>query len=315
MCMPAPTPHKKSTYVALEELVQFRCSWRWGAAGVALGMLVAMALRYRHLRGPVFGMLGVAGGASGIYATMIEPRQPVLERVTLRIPSLPPALAGLRIGHLSDFHLGWWYSKGNTRWAVQQMQAECPDLLVLTGDFVSFRHAIADLPDLLRPLAAPLGVYAVTGNHDYWEGVDDIRQHLEPLGVEFLVNASKHVRWHDEEIWLIGIDDVWYGKPDVDVAFAGVPPDAFKLLLCHSPDFADNAAHYHVAVQFSGHTHGGHINLPLLGWLCVPLHGMRYIAGMEQVGAMQLYVSRGLGGMPVRLLCPPEATIVTLASL
>lgn len=314
MLMLTPAPQKKSTHVALEELFQFRCSWRWVGASVALGTLVAMALRYRRLRGPVLGMLGMAGVASGIYATMIEPRQPVLERAVLRIPALPPALAGLRIGHLSDFHLGWWYAKGNTRWAVQQMQTERPDMLVLTGDFVSFRHAIPDLPDLLRPLSAPLGVYAVTGNHDYWEGVEEIRQHVEPLGIEFLVNAHKHLRWHDEDIWLIGIDDIWYGKPDIDEALAGVPSDAFKLLLSHSPDFADNAAHHHVAAQFSGHTHGGHISLPLLGWLCVPLHGMRYIAGVEQVGAMQLYVSRGLGGMPMRLRCRPEAAIVTLAS-
>ncbi len=107
--------------------------------------------------------------------------------------------------------------------------------------------------------------------------------------------------------WLCG-----GGTADLDAALAQVPADAFTLLPAHAPDFADVAARHNIAVQFSGHTHGGHMCLPLLGWFCLPLHGMRYAAGHERVQAMQLYITRGLGGLPFRLGCPPEATIFTL---
>lgn len=287
-----------------------RFSPRWLGAGAALGTLATLAVQ--ALGPAAVATLGVTGVAGVAYATLVEPRRPVLERVTLRLPNLPPALVGLRIGQLSDMHLGKPYAYENTRWAVQQMCQEQPDLLVITGDFVSYPDPIADLPMLLRPLHAPLGVYAVPGNHDYWEGVDTICRVLEPVGIEFLINSSRQLRWRGGEFWLAGIDDVWGGTANVDVAMAPVPADAFTLLMAHAPDFADVATRYNIAVQFSGHTHGGHLCLPFLGSFCLPRYGMRYAIGHEQVGDMQLYVTRGLGGLPLRLGCPPEATIFTL---
>lgn len=287
-----------------------RYSPRWLGAGAALGMLATLAVQWGGT--PTAVALGAASVAGAAYATLFEPRRPVLERVTLRLPTLPAALEGLRIGQLSDMHLGHPHGQANTQWAVQQMGNEEPDVLVLTGDFVSFHHAIADLPALLRPLYAPLGIYAVPGNHDYWEGLDAIRAGLEPLGIEFLINTSTRLDWRGAELWLAGVDDLWHNGADLDAALAQVPPDVFTLLLAHEPDLADAAAERNVAMQLSGHTHGGHLCLPLLGSFCLPLHGTRYPVGLEQVGAMQLYVSRGLGGMPLRMGCPPEATIFTL---
>jgi hypothetical protein len=270
-----------------------------------------MAARRKRLRFPTFATIGTVAA----YSTMIEPRRPVLERVTLRFPSLPPELDGLRIGHLSDFHLGFPNGLKNTRWAVKQMLLEQPDVLVLTGDFVSFRRSIPDLPGALRTLRAPLGMYAVPGNHDHWEGLDDIRASLEPLGVRFLMNEHVCLRWRGGDLWLAGIDDMWYGKPDLNAALAGIPPHAFTILLSHAPDFADIARTRPISLQLSGHTHGGHLQLPWLGWFCVPFHGFRYVSGLEQVGTMQVYITRGLGGTPLRLNCRPDATVLTLRTL
>ncbi len=99
---------------------------------------------------------------------------------------------------------------------------------------------------------------------------------------------------------------------DMAAALAGAPAGGFTLLLCHMPDLADEAARRGVDLQLSGHTHGGHIRMPWLGSLVLPRYGWRYPVGHFHVGRTQLYVSRGVGGMPLRLGCPPEATVITL---
>lgn len=295
---------------SLEELLQFECSLRWIGVGLGLSGLLWLALR--RIGWPLAAVLLPAGAVGAGYATLLEPRLPRLERVTLRLPQVPPELAGLRIGHLSDMHLGVGYGLPNSRWAVQQMVQAQPDLLVLTGDFVTKASSIADLPDLLRPLHAPLGVYAITGNHDHWEGVDAVLAALESVGIVPLHNENRHLTWRGGSFWLAGIDDIWYGAPDLSATLQGIPEEALTLLLAHEPDLADVAAERHVDVQLSGHTHGGQITLPLLGAFCLPRLGLRYARGSFQIGPMHLYVSRGLGGLPVRFHCPPEATLITL---
>ncbi len=255
------------------------------------------------------GVLGVAGMA---YSTMIEPARPVLKHVTLRLPTLPAALDGLRIGQITDMHLGMPHTGHNAVWAAEQMRREQPDLLVFTGDFVTAYESIADIPGMLRGFHAPLGMYAITGNHDYWPSLNDVHGALCVAGVTLLRNERRLLRWHGGELWLAGVEDVWRGKPDFCAALGGIPDDAFTVLLCHAPDAADEAARHGVDVQLSGHTHGGHIRLPFIGSPSLPRFGVRYVAGQYAVDAMNLYVSQGLGGMSLRFGCPPEATILTL---
>lgn len=290
--------------------MQIQPSLRWMSAGIVSATLLALAQRRWGMAAAIPPAL--VGAASAIYAIGVEPRCPVLERVTLHLPRLPRGLEGLRIGHLSDFHLGYLYTRANLQWAVEQMQREQPELIVITGDFVSASRAIADLPDLLQPLHAPLGIYGVTGNHDMWEGAGELCSALEPLGIEFLLNCNKMLHWHETPFWIAGIDDIWYGSPDLDATLEQVPADGFTLFLCHAPDFADQVVDRSIDVQLSGHTHGGQMRLPLLKSSCLPYYGLRYASGLYNVGAMQVYVSRGLGGLPWRLNCPPEATILTL---
>ncbi|MDQ2999529.1 MAG: metallophosphoesterase [Chloroflexota bacterium] len=282
----------------------------WFQAGVATAIVGALGLR--RFGWPLAAGLGGLGAASIAYMRRFEPTHPTLERVTLHLPTLPPALDGLRIGQITDTHLGMPFTADNLRWAVEQMRREQPDLIALTGDLAGLRDGIPEIPPLLSGLRAPLGVYAVPGNHDYWEGLADVRAALMLADIPLLMNEHRHLRWNGADFWLAGIDEIWDGSPNMATALEGVPRDAFTVLLAHSPDIADNAADYGFALQLSGHTHGGHLRLPLIGPFARPRYGLRYVMGLYQIGAMTLYVSRGLGGLPMRLLCRPEATILTL---
>lgn len=288
--------------------VQFARSYF--GVGAALGALALLGVR-RYGRPAVAGFGGV-GLLSLAYMTVVEPNRPRLERVTLRLPALPRELDGLRVGQITDIHYGLPHTARNLAWAVAQMGRERPDLLAFTGDMAHFHWAIPQLTPLLRRLSAPLGMYAVTGNHDHWEGVEDLRAALALGGVTLLRNEHRRLGWNGGDLWLLGIDDLWEGQPDLVQALRGVPSDGFKLLLSHAPDHADDAARQGVAVQLSGHTHGGHLRLPVLGPYGRPRFGQRYVMGWFDVGGMALYVSRGLGGAPLRLFCRPEATIFTL---
>jgi predicted MPP superfamily phosphohydrolase len=282
----------------------------WFGLGLAATVMGMLGLQ-RYGR-PAAASLGALGLAGLVHMMVSEPGRPTLESVTLRLPTLPAGLDGLRIGQISDSHLGMPHAARNLAWAVAQMRRAQPDLVVLTGDLVSHRRAISRLPALLRGLRAPLGVYAVPGNHDYWEGLADQRAALARANIPLLLNEHRRLRWNGADLWLVGVDDIWAGRPDLAAALEGVPADAFTLLLCHAPDAADEAARHGIAVQLSGHTHGGHLRLPLLGPFSRPRFGLRYVMGSYQVGTMALYVSRGLGGLPLRLFCRPEATIFTL---
>lgn len=282
----------------------------WFGLGVASALVGTFWLR-RYGR-PAVASMGAASLASLAYMTLYEPTNPRLERLTLRFPRLPAALDGLRIGQITDSHLGLAHTAENLAWAVQQMRQERPDLIVITGDVVGARRALPDVPLLLQGLAAPLGVYAVPGNHDYWEGVADLDAALARLGIPLLLNEHRRLEWNGGELWLLGLDDLWDGRPDLSAALQGVPRQGFKVLLSHAPDIADEAAARAIDLQLSGHTHGGHLRLPLLGPFSLPRFGVCYAMGRYKVGTMTLYVSRGLGGMPMRLMCRPEATIVTL---
>ncbi|NNJ12171.1 metallophosphoesterase [Chloroflexales bacterium ZM16-3] len=298
----------ENPFAPLPGRVRYSARWLGMSAGAA-GLAALAVARGGRRAAAVIGAAGLAGAA---YATMYEPSHPKLERVSLRFHGLPLALDGMRIGQLSDLHLGHGYSVENTRWAVAQMLAEAPDLLALTGDLVSYTQNIADLPGLLAPLRAPLGIYAVPGNHDHWEGMPEIAEALRPLGVEFLVNDSRRLHWRGTDFTIAGVDDAWDGEMDMAAALAGAPTGDFTVLLCHMPDMADEAAQRGVDLQLSGHTHGGHLRLPLLGSFVLPRYGWRYPIGLHHIGRTQVYVSRGVGGMPLRLGCPPEATIITL---
>lgn len=288
--------------------VEYSRTWLM-LSGLLAGAGLAASIRFGR---PVFASLAAAGLAVLGYIGLVEPRSPRFEQIELKLNTLPAGLDGLRIGQLSDLHLGQPFSEQNARWAIEQMQRDQPDLIVITGDFTSKPKAVAKVAPLLASLRAPLGIYAITGNHDYWDNLVLLRNTLADLGIPLMFNEHRRLEWNGTEFYLLGLDDMWDGTPDLLVANTGVPQGVFRLLLEHSPDFADEAAAAGIDMQLSGHTHGGHIRWPGLGAAVLPRHGIKYDKGLFKVGEMQLYVSRGLGGGPFRLFSPPEATLITL---
>ncbi|MCW5850018.1 MAG: metallophosphoesterase [Anaerolineae bacterium] len=241
-----------------------------------------------------------------------------LEHLTLRFPGLPPALAGLRIAHLSDLHTSRWIQADYLRSAANLVLAQRPDLIVLTGDFIHHerdvqRHA-AECARGLASLRAPLGVFAVLGNHDYWGNPDLVMRAFREVGIPTLVNRACRVAVGDDALWLIGLDDARHGLPDLPAALADVPDGAFTVLLAHEPDVADVAQGYGVHLQLSGHSHGGQVHIPGVPTTWLPLLGRKYPRGLYRVGGMWLYTSRGLGSAfpPIRHNCPPEVALLQL---
>ena len=231
--------------------VEFNPSWLVAGVLGATGALVAL----RRYGKPAFIGGAILGAATLGHMVLGEPARPQLESISLELPTLPAGLSGLRIGQLSDIHLGVPYSEQNLLWALEHMRRERPDLIVLTGDQVMRHTAIPSLTALLRGIQAPLGVYAISGNHDHWEGLHDVRAALKLADIPMLINENRKLCWNNTDFWLVCVDDIWDGVQDFERAVEGIPAPGFKLLLGHSPDIADEAQNYGFALQLAGHAH------------------------------------------------------------
>ncbi len=235
------------------------------------------------------------------------------ERIWL--DALPSQFNGLRIVQISDIHHGLFLPKEWLSEAVRQANRLSPDIIALTGDFVTYsRRNIRPAARLLGKLRARYGVYAVLGNHDFRVDPDAITQALRLQGIDVLRNRHVSLRFGSKSIYLAGVDDYGYGA-DLRRAIRGIPRDAATILLAHNPRVIHLASRNNVSLVLSGHTHGGQVNLPLLG----TVYGrsperLRYKIGWDRMGATQIYVSRGIGTivLPWRLRCPAEITQLEL---
>jgi hypothetical protein len=272
----------------------------------------------RWMAGIGLAMMATGAGSVG-YAIGLEPDWLAVERVTVRVPDLPPALEGLKIAHLSDLHWGAYTGQKEISAAVQKANALSPNLIVLTGDYVlwSAKYA-APCARELAALRAPLGVFAVPGNHDHWTGIDEVTAQLGAAGVTMLRNSAHWLGAAGMPLWLVGIDSVSERQHDLNAAFRIVPPGEPILLMVHEPDLADEIARlpHWVLLQLSGHSHGGQVNLPLVGRLVLPELARKYPAGLQSVpgSALWVYTSRGIGliNPTVRFNCRPEVALLTL---
>lgn len=261
-----------------------------------------------------------AGLLTGAYAWLWEPQQLDTVYRTLVCPRLPAAFHNLKVVHFSDAHLGFHTRKKHIEHLIAAIRREAPELICFTGDIIdSSAEAMNEYIPLLASIDAPLGKFAVLGNHDFWGGSGkDVSQKLQVAGFRVLQNGNQLLNRGGQSIAVVGLDDWLHGFPDPQKARAGIPDDMFSLLLMHEPDYAGNAALFPFDLQLSGHSHGGQVRLPLLGALMTPPGSKRYVMGMYEVGErrMPLYVNRGIGEthLPVRLLCKPELTVFTLQS-
>jgi uncharacterized protein len=261
-----------------------------------------------------------AGATAALYwIAWHEPRRLVVTERELRIPSWPRALDGLRVGALSDLHAGLGHTNpARVREAVELLNAQRPDVICLLGDYLDstyFGKGRADPGEIATELArldAPLGRFAVLGNHDWRAAGAAMGDALREAGLTVLENDA--VRAGD--LWVAGVADMRTRLPDIPKTLEAVPEGAPVLLLAHDPDLFPHVPK-RVALTLAGHTHGGQVDVPVLRLLVVPSgHGVRYLGGHVQEEGRQLFVSTGVGtaGLPIRFRRPPEVVILTLRS-
>jgi hypothetical protein len=273
--------------------------------------------------------LGLGGAAVlglGLYGSEFERHDLQVEEHTVRLRGLADSFHGMRIAQISDLHYDEYTEPYFIREVVARVNALRPDVVLITGDFVSYgplsrrfgaRHA-NPCAALLQNLECPLR-FAVMGNHDAEVGEAIVTDALTTHGIPVLENRYVPLERDGRRLWIGGVGDVMHRKVLLESA---VPPRPLRgndpvVLMAHEPDFANRVARYGgVDLMLSGHSHGGQVRLPLVGPLILPPMGKKYVQGFFQVGAMTLYVNRGIGtvGIPVRCWCRPEITMFTLSA-
>ncbi|MCX5745097.1 MAG: metallophosphoesterase [Proteobacteria bacterium] len=213
----------------------------------------------------------------------------------IRVRGLDPRHDGVKIAQLSDTHVGDLTPAAHIRAAIDAANAEVPDLIVLTGDYVCWKRSEAELAgEQLRGLRAPR-VLAVLGNHDYFTWGAGVTGALEGNGYEVLKNRTTVAHVRGAPLAIVGIDDPITRHDDLDAAFAGAPPGVTKISLCHSPDRGVDVAKRGASLVLSGHTHGGQLYVKGITDRLMRRAGMHYRRGAFRFGDATLYVTPGVG--------------------
>ena len=323
----------------------------WARAGAYFQMLTVMDLvvwagaslawRWTHLwRAPAVetlenpqrrkflrqtSVVGVSLAAYGVGRGTLEAHSdPDIIRQELSFPDLPPGLDGLRLVQISDLHAGPLVKPEQVQRWRRIAEGERPEILLITGDMVdSLPSEAGAVVEAFRGFRAPLGCYAILGNHDYFTDPRPIWRAMEGIGIQFLENRSALVPRNAGTLALVGLQDpmakhghfrdIAFGPgPRPDLAVQGLPADAWRLCLSHRPSDWHLARKTGAPLTLSGHTHGGQVNL-IPGVSSAIILG-EYTQGLYHHGGQSLYVNRGLGvvGLPIRVGAPPEITVITL---
>lgn len=237
-----------------------------------------------------------------IYSICIEPYQ--LES-SFHEFSIGTGHKSLLVAHVTDLHtegLGKLERK-----VIEAIQSEKPDMILITGDVATPGGSAKGYEDVLSKLKAPLGVYFVQGNWEYWEPVKELGQILKKNNIVDLTNKSIHLL---ENIWLVGLDDELAGSPDLEV-YKTIPKRSKIISIFHSPSLF-KAIKNKTDLAFAGHSHGGQVRLPFTGPLWTPEGTDKYESGWFEEGRTKMYVSRGLGNsiLPIRFNCRPEIAFI-----
>lgn len=250
------------------------------------------------------------GGGTFGYGSLLERHRVVVERHAINLDLGDRAPARLRALAMGDFHFDPLCEADYLAKCVTVANNLKPDVILLTGDFVTGKsERIGELAGLLAKLSPRAGVFACLGNHDQWSNASRVTAGLKAGGVEVLVNRHTRVRCAGGEIVVAGLQSAWGGRPDWPGASRGLRRGERAMVLMHEPDFARMLKEdRRIALQLSGHTHGGQVRIPLVGALRLPLWGRIYQAGFYDVDGLKLHVNRGIGTITwhVRLFCPPE---------
>jgi hypothetical protein len=259
-----------------------------------------------------------------------------VRRITVNLPNLPKAFDGIRVGQVSDIHSGSFWNKTAVKGGVEMMLAEKPDLIFFTGDLVNNETTeVKDYLGIFNHLKAPLGVYSVTGNHDYgdykaWTSQEEKARNFKELvyahkfmGFRILMNENHVIEQSGERLAILGVENWGAGRfakyGQLEQAYRGSEESAVKLLLSHDPSHWDaqvRTQHPDIDITFSGHTHGFQFGVELGDYFkwSPSQYAYKQWAGLYREGSQYLYVNRGFGylGYPGRIGMPPELTVVTL---
>lgn len=265
---------------------------------------------------------GIASGAVA-YPVLIEPRW--FEVTRTRVPIKHESTGIVRVLHLSDFHASWAVPLSSIDRAIQSGLSEKPDLICITGDFITHRYDF-DRPSYLatlRKLTVDHPTFAVLGNHDggRWakerRGYSDhavVEKILEEAGINLLHNRSQLVNVRGTEFIIVGVGDLWSDELNATIAFRDLHGKHPVILLSHNPDSKDVMRPFQWDLMLCGHTHGGQVIIPFEGPRYAPVNDKRFVSGLHAWDGRQIYVTRGVGNLgSVRFLCRPEITLLEMA--
>ncbi len=292
---------------------RFLARWRW------FDMKLWALLRRYYLRVMIVGLL--IGVPLVLWSFWWEPNSLQVKQYQLEVPRLPKGFDRLRVVAMSDMHVGSPYITLNKlRTVVQEANAQDPDLIVLLGDFV-IQGIIGGefvepekIVEILKDLKAKQGVYAVLGNHDWILGGERITASFERVGIRMLTNEAIPLERNGSKLWLAGVGDYFSAHHDLKKLSGTITTDDPVLALTHTPDVFLKLSPQFI-LTLAGHTHGGQVNLPLLGRAVVPSdYGQKYAIGDIREGERRLFVTSGIGTsiLGVRFRVPPEIAVLNL---
>ncbi len=258
-----------------------------------------------------------------IYGSKIEPNWIEVVPIQLTIPNLSPAFNKFKIVQISDLHSNRFMPAKRLDRIIKLVNQQKPDVIAITGDFITKHEDFnsQELEEKLSKLVSQISTLSVLGNHDHRgnaNATDNLKQALVRSNVTNLDNQVYVIERGTEKLTFAGVDDPYWGKPDLDRVIKLLPDNSAAILLVHEPDYIkESAATHKFALQLSGHSHGGQIKIPFLNPLILPYGGKKYFAGLNQVENTLEYTNRGLGmtGLPLRINSRPEITVFTLHRL
>ncbi len=314
---------------AIVRLLLFRTFWYAQMLMLLLALCggIAFLIALPFGAGALVGRIAVLVGVPVLVALALwgyaGSRRLVVRPVTLEHRDLPPALDGLRIVQLSDLHVGPQTSRKQLARIAAATRDAAAHLIAYTGDQVDDHPRDIDVfASAFAGLSAPLGAYAIAGNHDVYAGWAEVRRRMEAMGLTVLVNRAIPLRHAGGEFWLAGTGDPAGGQfsrgqetgaPDIARTLRDVPRGAFCVALAHNPMLFPALADRGVQVVLSGHTHHGQFSIPSRGWSLASVF-LEYAMGTYQRNGSLLYVSPGTNfwGIPFRIGALPEVTVITL---
>ena len=246
-----------------------------------------------------------------------------MHQQTIQIAGWPSELNGLKVAVLSDIHVDdWFVNERKVRTIVERTNQLQPELIVILGDYMSGNGTVRRQVEprvfapILKELRAPLGVYSVLGNHDWWYDGEKVRQELEQNGIKVLDNETAQINARNRSLWLVGLADLWERPQRINETIEKVPQGEPMIALAHNPDVFPRLPQ-HVPLLLAGHTHGGQVRFPFIGSVVHSSDlGDRYSRGHIFENNHHLFVTTGIGTsiLPVRFGVTPEIVLLTLNS-